>query len=88
MFKSFFLIPINKVISLRILSLSNDYLSFTPPPPLPLRPQFMGDSDNPFTYAEGENKVGKGVLSLGYSCGGQPVVVQDSEEPILLWMDR
>ena len=50
--------------------------------------QFMGDTDNPYTFAQGENSVGKGVLSLGYSCNGQPVPVESAEEPILLWMER
>ncbi|GFS01440.1 polycystic kidney disease protein 1-like 2 [Elysia marginata] len=49
---------------------------------------FMGDTDNPYTFAQGENSVGKGVLSLGYSCNGQPVPVEAAEEPILLWMER
>ncbi|GFN96340.1 polycystic kidney disease protein 1-like 2, partial [Plakobranchus ocellatus] len=49
---------------------------------------FMGDTDNPFTYAQGNNTVGKGVLSLGYSCNGQPMPVEAAEEPILLWMER
>ncbi|XP_055955042.1 uncharacterized protein LOC126809611 [Patella vulgata] len=49
---------------------------------------FLGDNDNPYTFSKEKANVGKGVLSLGYSCNGEKVIVQDTDEPIELWMNR
>ncbi|KAK7111719.1 hypothetical protein V1264_011307 [Littorina saxatilis] len=49
---------------------------------------FLGDSDNPYTFGEEKSSVGKGVMSLGYSCGGEKVQVADSAEPVEMWMER
>lgn len=48
----------------------------------------MGDSNNPFTYSDKGSNVGNGVLSLSYSCNGEKVKVESSQEPILLWIER
>ncbi|KAK7506559.1 hypothetical protein BaRGS_00002034, partial [Batillaria attramentaria] len=48
----------------------------------------LGDTDNPYTFSEEKSSVGKGVMSLGYSCGGEKVSVADSAEPIEMWMER
>lgn len=50
--------------------------------------QFLGDSDNPYTFGKEKSSVGKGVMSLGYSCGGEKVAVEDAAEPMEMWMER
>ena len=50
--------------------------------------QFLGDSDNPYTFGTEKSSVGKGVMSLGYSCGGEKVAVADASEPVEMWMER
>ncbi|KAH9518594.1 hypothetical protein Btru_005726 [Bulinus truncatus] len=49
---------------------------------------FLSDSDNPFTFSDDVSNVGKGVLTLSYSCNGEQMTVEGTQEPIVLWMDR
>ncbi|XP_046581985.1 LOW QUALITY PROTEIN: uncharacterized protein LOC124289408 [Haliotis rubra] len=49
---------------------------------------FLGDSDNPYSFSKEKSSVGKGVLSLGYSCGGSELSVKNTAEPIEMWMSR
>ncbi|XP_055876323.1 polycystic kidney disease protein 1-like 2 [Biomphalaria glabrata] len=49
---------------------------------------FLADSDNPFTFADTDNNVGRGVLSLAYTCNGERINVSGTQEPIVLWMER
>ena len=49
--------------------------------------QFLGDNDNAYGFSKEKSSVGKGVISLGYTCGGQKLKVKDTDKPIEMWLE-